>query len=103
MDKRNQDIKSDAGKLCMELIPTSAYKSLGTILTYGAKKYKPNSWQQVEKERYVGALLRHFTEYLDDPQSVDEESGYKHIEHVFSNAMFLNHFEAEKENKNESK
>lgn len=74
----------------MELIPTSAYKALGNVLTFGAKKYSPNSWQNVEVERYVGALLRHLCAYLEDPYGVDEESGLHHSEHLLTNAMFIN-------------
>ena len=90
MQNRNQSIKSDAGKLMLELIPPETYISLGRVLTYGAEKYSPNSWQDVEEERYVGALLRHLTAYMQDPTGCDEESGLLHIEHVLCNAMFLN-------------
>lgn len=88
--ERNQTIKADGGKLRLELIPTSAITSLGRVLTYGAEKYGANSWRRVERERYVGAILRHLTAYMDDPDGVDEESGLKHIEHVLCNAAFLN-------------
>lgn len=90
MESRNQEIKADGGKLMMELIPTSAYKSLARVLTYGAEKYGANSWQRVERERYVGALIRHLVAYIDEPLGEDEESGLLHIEHVLCNAMFLN-------------
>lgn len=90
---RNQEIKADDGKLRMELIPPETLISLAEVLTYGANKYSANSWQQVEPERYTGALLRHFIAYMRDSNSVDEESGIKHIKHVLCNAMFLNWFE----------
>lgn len=86
----DQNIKADADKLRMELIPTSALKSLARVLTFGAKKYKANSWQQVEISRYVGALLRHLVAYLDDPYGVDSESGLAHSEHLLCNAAFIN-------------
>jgi hypothetical protein len=88
--ERNQEIKADGGKLRLELIPTSTITSLGRVLTYGAQKYSANSWRQVERERYVGAILRHLVAYIDDPNGVDEESGLRHIEHVLCNAAFLN-------------
>ena len=94
--KRDQAAKADAGKPMMELIPTSAYKSLGAVLTYGAQKYAPNSWQKVDRDRYIGALIRHFVAYLDDPTGVDEESGLRHSQHLLCNAMFLDNF-AERE------
>ena len=86
----DQTLKADKDKPRMELIPTSAYKALGNVLTFGAKKYSPNSWQNVEIERYVGALLRHLCAYLEDPYGVDEESGLHHSEHLLTNAMFIN-------------
>ena len=91
-------LKYDGGKLRLDLIPPETYEALGRVLTYGAEKYSVNSWQFVERERYVAALLRHFVEYMKDPMSVDEESGLKHIEHVLCNAMFLNWMSEEKEN-----
>lgn len=76
----------------MELIPTSAIHSLAKVLTYGARKYKPNGWKEVEMDRYIGALMRHFEAFREDPYSVDEESGMLHIEHALCNAAFLNEF-----------
>jgi len=89
---RDQQMKADQGKLMLELIPVSAYEGLGEVLTYGAEKYEPNGWKQVEPERYVGALLRHFTAYLNG-EVFDKESGLRHIDQVMCNAMFLSHFE----------
>lgn len=89
---KDQSTKTDAGKLRMELIPTSAMKSLGRGLTFGAEKYSPNSWKKVEADRYIGALLRHIVRFMDDPLGRDDESGLYHIEHVLCNAAFLNDF-----------
>lgn len=80
----------DAGKPRMELIPASALVSLGFILGYGAEKYEPDGWQDVEPDRYVGALLRHLAAHMDG-EVFDEESGFRHLEHVLCNAAFLNH------------
>lgn len=91
---RNQEAKKDKDKLRMELIPPSAYESLAKVLTFGAKKYAPDSWKKVERDRYIGALLRHFVLYLKDPNGRDEEGGLLHSEHLLCNAMFLNHFAA---------
>ena len=93
MTEYNQDIKADKDKLRMDLIPPTAYTSLAAVLGYGAKKYGDNTWQNVEIERYHAALLRHYVAYLNNPDSIDEESGRKHIEHVLCNAMFLNDFQ----------
>ena len=87
---RDQNIKADAGKPRMELIPTSTFVSLGRVLTYGAEKYGPRSWPFVETERYVGALLRHLCAYIEDPTGRDAESGLLHSEHLLANAAFIN-------------
>lgn len=87
---RDQSIKADGAKLRMELIPTSAYTGLGRVLTHGAIKYSPNSWQQVDYERYIGALIRHLVAFIDDPTGVDADSGLLHTEHLLANAVFLN-------------
>lgn len=87
---RDQSIKADGGKLRMELIPTSALIGLGRVLTHGAEKYSPNSWQNVEWDRYVGALIRHLVAFMDDPSGRDTDSGLYHTEHLLANAVFLN-------------
>lgn len=88
--ERDQSIKADGGKLRMELIPTSVYIGLGRVLTHGAEKYSPNSWQNVEYERYIGALIRHLVAFIDDPTGRDSDSGLLHTEHLLANAVFLN-------------
>lgn len=90
--KENKGIKFDSGKNRLELVPTSAMLSLGKVFTFGAKKYAENTWQNVERERYVGALLRHLMAYIDEPDGTDLESGLLHIEHVLWNAAALNDF-----------
>ena len=89
--ERNQEAKADAGKLMLELIPPEALEALGRVLTHGAKKYGANKWQNIDdaKERYKGALLRHYTAYQKNNAGTDPDSGLLHIEHLFCNAMFL--------------
>jgi hypothetical protein len=92
MKEQSKGLKYDANKLRMDLIPPSAIKSLAAVLTFGANKYQANSWQGVEANRYVAALLRHLVAYMEDPMSTDKDSGLLHIEHVLCNAAFLNEF-----------
>ena len=86
----DQTVKKDAGKPRMDLIPTSALKSLANVLTFGCSKYGENTWQEVEIKRYKAALLRHFVAWVDDPLGKDEESGLFHSEHLLWNAMAIN-------------
>lgn len=87
---RDQTLKADGDKVRLELIPVSAFMALGRVLTFGAKKYRQNSWRSVEVNRYVGALLRHLCAYMLDPYGKDKESGLYHSEHLLTNAMFIN-------------
>ena len=81
-------MKFDGGKLSWDLLPYDAIEKVVEILTYGAKKYKPNNWQKVEVERYNAALMRHFTAHMKG-EDYDEESGLLHLSHLCCNAVFL--------------
>lgn len=89
------DCKFDDGKLRFDLIPPRASKALAQVLTYGAKKYAPESWRQVPdgKERYLAALYRHLNAYQCG-ELLDCESGISHLTHALCNAAFLVELEA---------
>ena len=89
----NKFIKFDKGKLMYNLIPPKAMKELAKVLTYGAKKYKPNNWQGVdEPNRYIDALYRHLEAWRSG-EKIDKESGLSHLSHALTNITFLIHFE----------
>lgn len=83
------DIKYDSGKPRLALVPPDAIKAIGVIMTYGVDKYYENSWKEVEPWRWRDALMRHLCDYLEDPASIDEESGYPHLWHIIANAAIL--------------
>ncbi len=83
------EMKYDGGKPRLALVPSAAIKAIGEIMTYGADKYEVDGWKRVETWRYRDALMRHLVEYLDDPYSTDEESGFPHLWHMITNAAFL--------------
>ena len=88
----NQDIKADAGKIRPTLVPRELIRVVAIIRGYGNAKYPSggeDNWKQVEPQRYRDALCRHLMAYLDDPKSVDEESGYPHLWHLACNVAFL--------------
>ena len=88
-------LKFDSGKLQYSLIPTSATLALAQVLTYGAKKYKPNNWQQVDDTtRYVDALYRHLEAWRSG-ELTDSESGLSHLAHAMTNIVFLNHLQGQ--------
>jgi len=90
-------LKYDNDKLLMSLVEPEFIEDVAKVLTFGAKKYKPNSWQHVEdcERRYKDALLRHTMSYLKG-ELIDCESGLTHLSHMATNIMFLSYFEKEK-------
>ena len=86
----DQTIKADAGKPQLTLVPREIIFDIARVREFGNMKYKdPNSWRNVEKERYRDAAFRHFMKYLDEPNGVDEESGLPHLWHLACNIAFL--------------
>lgn len=90
----NQDIKADAGKPQLTLVPRKIIYDIAKVREYGIKKYgEKESWKRVEIQRYRDAAFRHFMAYLDDTQGIDEESGLPHLWHLACNIAFLTELE----------
>ena len=86
----DQTAKADAGKAQLTLVPRKIIWAIAAIREYGNEKYgDPENWRQVSDERYMNAAFRHFLAYLDDPKSVDQESGMPHLWHLACNVAFL--------------
>ena len=86
----DQTAKADAGKAQLTLVPRKIIWDIAAIREYGNEKYgDPENWRQVSDERYRNAAFRHFLAYLDDPKSVDQESGMPHLWHLACNVAFL--------------
>lgn len=86
----DQNIKADAGKPRLSLVPTEIIVAIARVREYGLKKYGTSeSWKQVEPERYRDAMLRHALAYIKDPDGYDEESGMPHLWHLAANVAFL--------------
>lgn len=85
-----QFAKADNGKLRMTLVPTQISRDIAEVRMYGDQKYHaPNNWVLVEMNRYVDAMMRHLLAFIDDPNSVDEESGIPHYKHAACNMAFI--------------
>lgn len=89
--------KYDAGKTQMSLIPPKAERLLAEVLTFGAEKYGPENWREVEdaERRYLDALMRHVNAYRSG-QLLDEESQKPHLAHAMCCVAFLLELEGEK-------
>lgn len=86
-------MKFDGDKLRYDLVPPSALTALADVFTYGARKYKPGNWKEVdEPNRYVAALYRHLEAYRMG-ETHDQESGLHHLAHAMTNCAILLHFD----------
>lgn len=86
----DQMAKADAGKLRPTLVPPELIRAVAVIRMYGNSKYGDSeSWRRVSAERYRDAAYRHWLSYVEDPKSVDEESGLPHLWHLACNIAFL--------------
>ena len=87
-------MKHDQEKPMYNLLPPNAIDDMAKVMTFGANKYAPNSWQRVENglERYRAALLRH-TFAMQRGELIDPESGLPHSAHVMCCAAFINELE----------
>lgn len=86
----SQFAKADNGKLQISLVPMQINKDIAEVRMYGTNKYNsPNNWVIVEMQRYVDALLRHLIAFIEDNNSVDEESGIPHYKHAATNMSFI--------------
>jgi len=89
-------MKYDQGKPNLSLVFGGFNKALldvGYIGTFGARKYTPNGWKDVENlyERYSSALLRHMFAAMSTrvKDIYDNETGRLHLAHVAWNALAL--------------
>jgi Domain of unknown function (DUF5664) len=89
--------KYDAGKPLFRALTRGLalpLRAVAAVLTYGAIKYKEDSWQQVPngKARYESALDRHLNDWKAG-ETYDAESGLPHLAHAACNALFILWFE----------
>lgn len=90
-ENSNQEMKKDAGKIPLELIPEEALEEIAKVLDFGARKYSPNGWRNgMEWMRLVGAMKRHLAAWLrDDVSDLDPETGLNHLAHLGCCVLFL--------------
>jgi len=89
--------KHDSDKPRYDLLPPIAIDYMAKVLTFGAKKYKPEGWRTVENAipRYQAALLRHSFAMLRG-EVLDPESGLPHAAHAMCCAAFITELQGEK-------
>ncbi len=83
------DAKYDQGKIRPSLVPVSLIEAVAEVREYGAKKYgDTENWRNVDHQRYVDALYRHWLSYVNGERT-DAESGLPTLWHVACNVAFL--------------
>ena len=92
--------KDDGGKPNMDLVLggfPDALLAVGRVGTYGANKYTPYGWHEVENgtSRYLSALLRHYLAYAKGNR-LDNESYLPHLAHLAWNSLAALQLELEK-------
>ena len=97
-ESRKNDRKD--GKLRWELLPLQTLEEVVRIYSFGAEKYGPNTWQNLDNgyDRYKAALLRHLVSY-EKGETHDAESGIHALAHMAWNAIAMLHIALEKEKK----
>lgn len=91
-ERPETDYKNDVldDKLRWDLLPMAEVEDIVKLFHRGAKKYKPNSWKNLENgfERYRSALFRHMMAYLNG-ERYDPETEANHLTAVAWNALVM--------------
>lgn len=83
------DMKKDAGKVGLQLLPFEALEEIAKVLDFGAQKYAAHKWRDGMKwSRLLGALLRHTFAWARG-QDTDPETGRSHLAHAGCCVVFL--------------
>jgi len=92
----SEGIKHDQDKIRLELIPPELLFAVGTILTFGAKKYADRNWEKGMKwGRVFGGLMRHLWMWWWGEKG-DPETGKSHLWHAACCIAFLITYEQRK-------
>ena len=86
----DENAKDDKGKLKLSLTPPQIIRDIAVVREYGVEKYHdPENWRKVEMQRYIDAFFRHWLAFIEDNNSIDEESGIPHYKHCACNMAFI--------------
>lgn len=82
--------KFSSGKDRWDLLPLDAVRWIVKVLAFGARRYAPGNWRNVEngRDEYYAALMRHL-EAWERGELIDPDSKLPHMAHVGCNALFL--------------
>lgn len=79
--------RSDEGKPRLHLVPFGWLVGIGTVFTFGARKYAPHNWRRgMDPLRCYDSAQRHLGAWLEGEQ-IDPESGLHHLLHAAWNCL----------------
>lgn len=103
--ENNESKKNDRldDKLRWELLPLEDIEDIVKVYTAGAKKYGPNTWQNLPDgyNRYKAAFFRHLLEH-EKGNWLDEETGSIHLAQCVWNAIAMLHIAKQNMKNNEN-
>ncbi len=81
-------LKHDSEKVQLDLLSPRWVVGVGSVLTFGAKKYAAHNWRKgIALSRLLGAALRHIFAFIGG-EDRDSESGLSHLYHASCCLMF---------------
>lgn len=84
-------LRFNEGKPKWSLIDFDSLEGIVRVLEYGTKKYEKDNWKKgMPVSEVLESLLRHVFAILRG-EDKDKESGFPHIWHVQTNAMFVDY------------
>ena len=96
MDKENQALRHNEGKLQWSLIDYKSLEDLVRVLEFGVKKYARDNWKKgMPITELYDSMHRHMTSFIAG-EDTDEESGLSHLGHAMCNLMFMSYMMREK-------
>lgn len=88
LEGKKNDFLDD--KLRWDLLPMKEIEDIVRVYHFGAKKYAPNSWQNLPDgfNRYRAAMMRHLMAYMNG-ERFDKESGLHHLSQMIWNGIAM--------------
>lgn len=88
-------MRYNGGKNRLDLVPMKWMEGLGSVVTFGANKYRPNGWRDgMPWNNTLGSALRHIAAWQNG-EELDSDSGLPHLLHAATNLMFIYTYQQE--------
>lgn len=89
MNKREEGLRFNEGKLRYDLVHQWAHEQMVKVLTKGSEKYSERNWEKgMPWSKVLASLERHLSA-IKQGEDYDKETGELHVAHVACNAHFL--------------